>query len=64
MTRSGHPQFYITTKMVETESKHPNVQCRDCHLGDGRATDADKAHSGMVQTILVSTEGEALNDSM
>jgi hypothetical protein len=61
MNRSGHPQFYVTQKMVETESKHPNVQCRDCHLGDGRATDADKAHSGMLRTILVSTKGEALN---
>ena len=61
MTRSGHPQFYITTKMVETESKHPNVQCRDCHLGDGRATDVDKAHSGMLRTILVGTAGDALN---
>ncbi len=61
MTRAGYPQFYVTSKMVETESKHPNVPCRDCHLGDGRATDPDKAHSGMLRTILVGTTGEALN---
>ncbi len=61
MTRLGYPQFYLTQKMVELESKHPNIQCRDCHLGDGRATDADKAHKGMLRTILVSTAGEMLD---
>src|SRR5512147_1591014 len=54
MKRLGYSQFYMTQKMVETESKHPNVKCRDCHLGDGRATDAVKAHEGMLRPILVS----------
>ena len=58
MTRLGYPQFYVTQKMVETESKHPNVRCRDCHLGDGRAVEPDKAHDGMLRTILVSTKGD------
>ena len=58
MTRLGYPQFHVTQKMVETESKHPNVRCRDCHLGDGRAVEPDKAHDGMLRTILVSTKGD------
>jgi hypothetical protein len=58
MTRLGYPQFHVTQKMVETESKHPNVQCRDCHLGDGRAVEPDMAHNGMLRTILVSTKGD------
>ena len=58
MTRLGYPQFHVTQKMVETESKHPNVRCRDCHLGDGRAVEPDKAHDKMLRTILVSTKGD------
>lgn len=61
MKRLGYPQFYMTQKMVETESKHPNVKCRDCHLGDGRATEAVKAHEGMLRPILVSDAGEVLD---
>ncbi|HMK61797.1 MAG TPA: hypothetical protein VK452_11735 [Dissulfurispiraceae bacterium] len=61
MARLGFPQFYLTQKMVETESKHPYVQCRDCHLGNGRASEADKAHQGMLKPMLVSDEGEVLD---
>ncbi len=61
MARLGYPQLYVTQRMVESESKHPHVQCRDCHLGDGRARDADKAHEGMLKTIMVSTSGEVLD---
>ena len=61
MTRLGYAQLYVTQKSVETESKHPNVQCRDCHLGNGRAVEPDKAHEGMLRTILVSTSGEVID---
>ncbi|MGO9378788.1 MAG: hypothetical protein ACLP29_09590 [Dissulfurispiraceae bacterium] len=61
MKRLGFPQFYMTQQMVETESKHPHVQCRDCHLGNGRAGDADEAHEGMLRPILVSDGGKVLD---
>ncbi|HTZ17266.1 MAG TPA: hypothetical protein VMB78_02375 [Dissulfurispiraceae bacterium] len=61
MARLGYAQLYVTQKMVETESKHPNVQCRDCHLGNGRAKEPDKAHEGMLRAVLVSTSGEMLD---
>lgn len=60
MTRSGYPQFYVTQEMVEKESRHPNVKCHECHLGDGRATDPDKAHRGMLSAILISYNAEVL----
>jgi len=61
MKRLGYPQFYLTQKMVETQSKHPYVQCRDCHLGDGRTADVAKAHAGMLRAMLVSDDGEVLD---
>jgi hypothetical protein len=61
MKRLGYPQFYLTQKMVDTESKHPYVQCRDCHLGNGRAKEPGKAHEGMLRPMLVSDAGEVLD---
>lgn len=60
MEQLGFPELHVTQEMVEIQSKHPNVQCRDCHLGDGRAQDADKAHKGMVSAIFVGHDGSIL----
>ncbi len=56
----GYPQFYVTQEMVEKESRHPNVKCRDCHLGNGRATEPDKAHEGMLAAFYINHDGEAV----
>lgn len=60
MQSLGYPQFYITREMVEKESNHPNVKCHECHLGDGRARDATKAHKGMLKALLIGEAGEVL----
>ncbi len=56
-----YPQFYVTKEMVAKQSKHLNIECRDCHLGDGRAKDKNKAHEGMLKALLVGWNGELLN---
>ncbi len=61
LKKLGYPQFYMSKEMVEKQSKHPNIECRDCHLGNGRAKDRDKAHKGMLKALLVSWNGELLN---
>ncbi len=61
MQSLGYPQFYMTREMVERESNHPNVRCHECHLGDGKATETDKAHKGMLKVILVNEAGDVLN---
>lgn len=60
MQSLGYPQFYITKEMVERESNHPNVKCHECHLGDGRASDAGKAHRGMLKALLINEAGDVL----
>ncbi len=60
MTKLGYPQFHVTQEMIEKESKHPNVRCQECHLGNPRAKDPDKAHKGMLAVLLISEEGEIL----
>jgi hypothetical protein len=54
----GHPEFLVTPQMVAEQSKHSTVQCRDCHLGDGRAKDKDRAHQGMLKMLVVGEESE------
>lgn len=56
----GYPQFYVTQAMVEKESRHQRVRCRDCHLGNGRAKEPDRAHQGMLRALLLSDTGEIL----
>ncbi|MBI4688216.1 MAG: hypothetical protein HY756_10660 [Nitrospirae bacterium] len=56
----GYPYFYVTPEQVKKESKHKKAQCRDCHLGDGRTGDIDKAHKGMLKMIIVGEDGELL----
>lgn len=60
MTKLGYPQFYVTQEMIEKESKHPNVRCQECHLGNPRAKDADEAHKGMLAVLLLGEDGEIL----
>jgi hypothetical protein len=61
MTELGFPQFYMTNETVEKQSKHPNVTCRDCHLGDGRARDYKKAHRGMLKALYVHENGSLID---
>ncbi len=61
LKKLGYPEFYVTDLMVEEQSKHPNIECRDCHLGDGRAKDKDNAHEGMLKAIFVGEDGTVLN---
>ncbi|MCI0468774.1 MAG: cytochrome c3 family protein, partial [Nitrospirae bacterium] len=60
MTQLGFPSLYLTQKMVEQESNHPNVKCHECHLGNGRAKDADNAHKGMLKALLIDHNGDVL----
>ncbi len=60
MKTVGYPQFYITQEMVEKQSNHPNVKCHECHLGDGRTKNVDKAHKGMLKVLLVGEDGDIL----
>lgn len=53
MKSLGYPELYVTQEMVEKESNHPNVKCHECHLGNGRTKDADKAHKGMLKALLI-----------
>ena len=52
------PNFILRPKMVAEQSKHTTAECRDCHLGNGRATDKDKAHKGMLKMLVVGDEAE------
>jgi hypothetical protein len=60
MTKAGFPELHVTREIVEKESKHPNVKCIECHLGDGRARDTEKAHEGMLKAILIGHDGNAI----
>ncbi len=51
---------FTDPKKVESDSRHPNIECRDCHLGRGRTMDKEKAHSGMLKMLVVSYEGRLL----
>lgn len=60
MSKLGYPRLYLTKDMVEKESKHPNVKCIECHLGDGRAKTAEGAHKGMLRAILIGHDGNVV----
>ncbi|HEX9021378.1 MAG TPA: hypothetical protein VF903_08970 [Nitrospirota bacterium] len=48
-----HPEFVMTREQVQKESRHPNTECRDCHLGNGLSNDPAKAHEGMLKLIVL-----------
>ena len=57
----GAPWAFVTEEMVEKESHHPNVLCRDCHLGDGRAKEKDTAHKRMLKMLVLSETATLLS---
>ncbi|MEW6118156.1 MAG: hypothetical protein AB1553_14850 [Nitrospirota bacterium] len=60
MEEEHAPWAYVTEETVRKESRHLHIQCRDCHLGNGRAKDKGKAHEGMLKMLIVSKEGTLL----
>lgn len=60
MEKLGAPYLYTTPEMVARQSRHQDVECQDCHLGNGRAKDKDKAHEGMLKALLVGESGSLL----
>jgi hypothetical protein len=60
MQRLGYPYFYVTQEQVELESGHSTAECRDCHLGNGRGEDINKAHEGLLKMVIVSESGDIL----
>lgn len=53
MERLGYPQFVMTAEQVQKESRHPNTECRDCHLGNGLSSDPETAHKGMLRPLVL-----------
>jgi len=53
MTALGYPQFVMTREQVQKEARHPNTECRDCHLGNGLSNDPAKAHQGMLKVLVL-----------
>jgi hypothetical protein len=56
MTALGYPQFVMTREQVQKEARHPNTECRDCHLGNGLSDDPTKAHRGLFKLIVLDTD--------
>jgi hypothetical protein len=56
MTKLGYPEFVMTLEQVQKESRHPNTECRDCHLGNGLSDDPAKAHAGMLKLIVLDND--------
>lgn len=56
MTKLGYPQFVMTREQVQKESRHPNTECRDCHLGNGLSDEPDRAHKGMLKLIVLDND--------
>ncbi|HEX9113794.1 MAG TPA: hypothetical protein VF888_05540 [Nitrospirota bacterium] len=56
MTGLGHPELTMTREQVQKESRHPNTECRDCHLGNGLSDDPAKAHRGMLKLIVLDND--------
>jgi hypothetical protein len=53
MAGLGYPQFVMTREQVQKEARHPNTECRDCHLGNGLSGDPASAHQGMLKLIVL-----------
>jgi len=56
MAKLGYPEFVMTREQVQKESRHPNTECRDCHLGNGLSDDPDGAHKGMLKLIVLDND--------
>ncbi len=53
MTALGYPHFVMTREQVQKEARHPNTECRDCHLGNGLSDNPAGAHKGMLKLIVL-----------
>ncbi len=60
MTKLGYPQFTMTAEQVQKEARHPNTECRDCHLGNGLSGEPDRAHKGMLRLIVLDNNFEVM----
>ncbi len=60
MKKLKAPWAYVTNETARKESRHAHVECRDCHLGNGRAQDKEDAHKGMLKMLIVSKDGKLL----
>jgi len=56
MASLGYPRFAMTRDQVRKESRHPNTECRDCHLGNGLSDDPTRAHTGMLKLIVLDND--------
>jgi hypothetical protein len=56
MADLGYPQFVMTREQVQKESRHPNTECRDCHLGNGLSDNPARAHKGMLKLIVLDND--------
>ncbi len=61
MKKLGAEHLYATSLEVQRQSKHPDIQCHDCHLGNGRATDKDEAHKGMLRALIINEHAEVMD---
>jgi len=53
MTALGAPQFIMTREQVQKEARHPNTECRDCHLGNGLSDNPASSHKGMLKLMVL-----------
>ena len=56
MTALGFPELVMTREQVQKESRHPNTECRDCHLGNGLSDEPATAHEGMLKLIVLDND--------
>jgi hypothetical protein len=56
MASLGYPQFVMSREQVQKEARHPNTECRDCHLGNGLSDDPARAHKGMLKLIVLDND--------
>ncbi len=61
MTALGYPEFVMTREQVQKEARHPNTECRDCHLGNGLSDDPAKAHKGMLKLIVLDNNFDSMS---
>lgn len=61
MTGLGYPEFTMTREQVQKEARHPNTECRDCHLGNGLFSDPAKAHKGMLKLIVLDNNFDVMS---
>ncbi len=61
MTALGYPEFVMTREQVQKEARHPNTECRDCHLGNGLSDDPAKAHKGMLKLIVLDNNFDVMS---